>query len=119
MDENREYARAELVRGIVGQLHREAPSDHLPLFGAIAKRLIDRVVGTADATPADERADAVFRQQVEDAVAAFTPHASERRMLYATLLEAVTASLTARAHHLWQAYDLGLGAADADGFAIV
>lgn len=119
MDENREYARAELVRGIVGQLHREALEDHLPLFGAIAKRLTDRVVGAPDPTDPGNPADAVFQRCVQSPVEGFTPHAIERRMLYATLLEAVTASLTARAHHLWQVYDLGLGAADADGFAIV
>ena len=118
MDENREYARAELVRGIVGRLHREAPQDHLPLFGATAKHLIDRVVGTPDAPSTEDTADTVFQRCVQGPVETFTPQAIERRMLYATLLEAVTASLTARAHHLWQVYDLGLAGADADGLAI-
>lgn len=118
MDENREYARAELVRGIVGRLHREAPEDHLPFFGTVAKRLTDRVVGASDTAGSEAQAEAVFRRCIQDPVESFTPEAIERRVLYATLLEAVTASITARAHHLWQAYDLGLGTADADGFAI-
>lgn len=105
MDENREFAQGELVRGILTALHRAAPDDHLPFFGATARRLIDRLPGTGGSTEPD---DAGFASLVVEPIEAFTAIAAERGTLYAALLESVVASLTARAHSRWQAHDLGL-----------
>ncbi len=109
MTARREYEQNEIVRTIIGDFHRAAPTEHRPLFVRLASRLARLLDPEArdDGSAGDAAASAVI-DRATGLVEAFTPHPVEQRYLYGCLLEAVTRSLVARVYHEWQVHDLAL-----------
>lgn len=97
-DESSEYARQQLVEGIMSRLHRATSEveDYRTVFADLARQLVDRI--DADAgwrTPVRHAITTTLVANLIDLpIAGHSDDPIERRMVYADLFEKVSVSVT-------------------------